>query len=85
MRDIWRKNKYRICFLLVLTFIIYMRITTGLENKSSSIAIIGGADGPTAIYLTGNISGTLIRYIGLIIVIILGIIVIRHGRWNKRV
>ena len=43
--------KKLITFILSFTFAFYL---IGCSQKAASIGIIGGADGPTAIYVTSN-------------------------------
>lgn len=45
--------------------------------KSHSIGIIGGADGPTAIFVTSSISPTLIIGIAAVVVIAVCIVIIK--------
>ena len=56
-------------FLLIAVFLLFL---TGCGNQAATIGIIGGADGPTAIFVT---SGTnwlnLWSLTGIIVVIIL--------------
>ena len=46
---------------------------------SSSIGIIGGADGPTAVMVTSTISP-----VGIIVAIVIGIVVIALGIWGLK-
>ncbi len=39
--------------------------------KSSSIGIIGGADGPTAVFVTGDLTGLILTVIGIAAAVIL--------------
>ncbi|MBE6023134.1 MAG: sodium ion-translocating decarboxylase subunit beta [Cellulosilyticum sp.] len=41
-----------------------------IVHEASSIGIIGGADGPTAIFVTSKVSPTLIMSIGLTLVVL---------------
>ena len=44
----------------------------GSEPVSSSIGIIGGADGPTAIFLSGPSDGRLLILAGLLVLTVVG-------------
>ena len=46
-----------------------------LFNNAASIGIIGGADGPTAIFLTGDIQSIVLGALALCMLIITGIVV----------
>ncbi len=39
--------------------------------KNSSIGIIGGADGPTAVFVSGNLTGLILTVIGIAAAVIL--------------
>lgn len=50
----WSFIKYLLlCFIIIFITRIIVRFTTS-PNHASSIGIIGGADGPPAIFLTGD-------------------------------
>jgi Na+-transporting methylmalonyl-CoA/oxaloacetate decarboxylase beta subunit len=51
------------------------RIIKLKTNNSNSIGIIGGADGPTAIFITGNSTSIVITLI-LISILIIGVLYI---------
>ncbi|TCO75042.1 sodium ion-translocating decarboxylase subunit beta [Marinisporobacter balticus] len=48
------------------------------QNAASSIGIIGGADGPTVIFLAGSINSMIITYFIVWIVLVALYIPIRH-------
>ena len=48
----------------------------GCNNKAASIGIIGGADGPTAIFVTSKINWpSIFELLGVIIVILVSLII----------
>lgn len=54
---------------------------TGCSNESANIGIIGGADGPTAVFVSSNIDLlTVCGFIGVIIAIVLIAVVIRNRK-----
>ena len=56
-----------------------------LENEASSIGIIGGADGPTAIFIAGKIGkGTIAAGVGIVAIILVAAIVIIRKVWKKK-
>ena len=56
-----------------------------LENEASSIGIIGGADGPTAIFIGGKIGkGTIAAGVGIVAIILVAAIVIIRKVWKKK-
>ena len=53
----------------------------GCNTESASIGIIGGADGPTAVFVTPDINWAgLLGFIGIIAVVILAVVIIRRKR-----
>lgn len=44
------------------------------------IGIIGGADGPTAVFVGGEIGGTIALFVGIILVIALIVFIIRRRK-----
>lgn len=48
---------------------------TLFETNAASIGIIGGADGPTAIFLTGDIQAMVLGAIAVVMLAITGILV----------
>ena len=53
----------------------------GCGNKAASIGIIGGADGPTAIFVTTGINW--MRILGVIVVAILAAVIIYRNKKKK--
>ena len=62
--------KKRIVFVLLFVFILCL---TGCSKDAGSIGIIGGADGPTAIFVTSGTSG--LNLCGLIALIVVTVLV----------
>ena len=59
---------------LIIKIAIAFLISGTLNTKASSIGIIGGADGPTSIFVTANITGRgFFEWIFWIILLIIGI------------
>lgn len=64
-----RKYKIFICILgAVGTILLFLGIRFQTQSVASSIGIIGGADGPTAIFLAGKIPS------GFNIFIVIGVV-----------
>ncbi len=56
-----------------------------LKNEASSISIIGGADGPTAIFIAGKIGkGTIAAAVGIAAIILVAAVVIIRKLWKKK-
>ena len=66
--------KKLIAFVLLLVSALCQ---IGCSSESASIGIIGGADGPTAIFLTSNINW---QAIGAIVLIVLILLMIRRKK-----
>jgi len=67
-----------ICMIvgLISVLILYFGITAKL-NEQKAIAIIGGADGPTSIFIAGKIGyGSIISMILIGVIVIVGLIII---------
>lgn len=66
-------------FMMLFSFVVLL--FTGCSKKPASIGIIGGADGPTAILITGSKTWFFIcSIIALIFIIVLIYFIIRKGR-----
>ena len=64
----------------IAAVLVYLRIAEKL-NEQKAITIIGGADGPTAIYIAGKVGyGSILTMIIVGVIIIAGIIVIIKRR-----
>ena len=75
-------KKYGIMYL-VLNFI--RRIYTFAMQRAVAVSIIGGADGPTSIFLAGKVGGTfsMVIYLISLLVIFLGIGIVIYIRKKK--
>ena len=64
----------------IAAVLVYLRIAEKL-NEQKAITIIGGADGPTAIYIAGKVGyGSILTMIIVGMIVIAGIIVIIKRR-----
>ena len=69
--------------IVVATFILGLCLG-GCHNKASTIGIIGGADGPTAIFVTSKINWPRVcGLLGVIIVAILATLIIYLNKKKK--
>ena len=75
-------KKYGIMYL-ILNFV--RRIYTFAMQKGVAVSIIGGADGPTSIFLAGKVGGTfsMVIYLISLLVILLGIGIVIYIRKKK--
>ena len=65
---------------LVLSFVFLMCLN-GCSTASASIGIIGGADGPTAVFVTSKVNWPYVcSLIGVIAVTVLVIFIIRRNK-----
>ena len=68
----------------LLKFVLLLVLTLSLvacANESSSVGIIGGADGPTAIFITSSTNWlNIYSLIGLIVATALVVFVIYHNK-----
>ena len=69
--------------LFVLLFVSALCLT-GCSNEASDIAFIGGADGPTAVFVSSNLTWPVIcGLIGVIIVAVLVALIIYRNKKKK--
>ena len=73
-------KKYGIMYL-ILNFI--RRIYTFAMQKGVAVSIIGGADGPTSIFLAGKVGGSMIAYLVSLVVILIGVGIVIYIRKKK--
>lgn len=75
-------KKYGIMYL-ILNFI--RRIYTFAMKESVAVSIIGGADGPTSIFLAGKVGGTssMIIYLLSLVVILIGVGIVVYIKKKK--
>ncbi len=70
--------KKRIIFILLLVFVMCL---SGCSRQSASVALIGGADGPTAVIVSSNMSWLyVLGLLGLIAVAVLVVVVCRNRK-----
>lgn len=71
--------------LLPLTGLLFFTLGNNLGGGAASVGIIGGADGPTAIYLAGR-TGLPMLFIGTVVAFAVGLLLLRgyHSK-NKAV
>ena len=73
-------KKYGIMYL-ILNFV--RRIYTFAMQKGMAFSIIGGADGPTSIFLAGKIGGSMIAYLVSLVVILIGVGIVIYLKKKK--
>ena len=73
-------KKYGIMYL-ILNFV--RRIYTFAMQKGIAVSIIGGADGPTSIFLAGKVGGSMIAYLVSLVVILIGVGIVIYIRKKK--
>ncbi len=81
-KDYDNLKKYGIIYL-ILNFA--RRIYTYAMQKGIAISVIGGADGPTSIFLAGRVGGTfsMILYLISLVVILIGVGIIIYLKKKK--
>ena len=79
-KDYDNLKKYGIMYL-ILNFI--RRIYTFAMQKGMSVSIIGGADGPTSIFLAGKIGGSMIAYLVSLVAILIGVGIVIYLKKKK--
>lgn len=81
-KDYDNLKKYGIIYL-ILNFA--RRIYTYALQKGIAISVIGGADGPTSIFLAGRVGGTfsMIFYLISLVVILIGVGIIIYLKKKK--
>ena len=73
--------KKLIIFLLLAILVLYLG---GCNKEDASIGMIGGADGPTAVFVTSQIHWPLVGlWVGIIVVTILVAVIIYRNRKRK--
>lgn len=69
--------------IFVLSFVVAMCLS-GCNKESTSIGIIGGADGPTAIFITSKINWLAVfGFVGIIIAAVLVVLIIYRNKKKK--
>ena len=70
-----KKLLIAVIIVLAVALLIFLAFGLSMQNKAS-VGIIGGADGPTAILVTGSILTTLAPIIAIILIaaVVIGIV-----------
>ena len=78
-------DKLKIYGAMYLVLNLIRNIYTYTVKKSVAVSIIGGADGPTSIFLAGRVGGTssMIIYLISLLVILLGVGIVVYLRKKK--
>ena len=78
-------DKLKIYGAMYLVLNLIRNIYTYTVKKSVAVSIIGGADGPTSIFLAGRVGGTssMIIYLISLLVILLGVGIVVYIRKKK--
>ena len=70
--------KKLIAFVLALVCVLSL---IGCSSESASVGIIGGADGPTAIFVTSNINWLYVcGFIGIVVAILVALFIYRNKK-----
>ena len=77
MKENWNLKKHMILSALVAGIFKWMGSLLQRGREASSIGIIGGVDGPTAIYITKKATGYILWSIPGIAVFLLGMVLYR--------
>ena len=57
---------------------------SGCSNRAASIGVIGGADGPTAVFVSSGIGWShVVLLLGIVIIAVVAALIIHHRRKNK--
>ncbi len=87
MKDNKWTNKKGIVFTIIgLIAISIIGIISTLNNnthEAASIAIIGGADGPTAVFLASSVAAEKMEFIVLGLILVVGISVLIYKKRKK--
>ena len=70
-----KKLLIAVIIVLAVALLIFLAFGLSMQNKAS-VGIIGGADGPTAIFVTGSVLTTLTPVIAIILIaaVVIGIV-----------
>lgn len=72
-KDYSNLKKYGIMYL-ILNFV--RRIYTFAMQKGVTVSVIGGADGPTSIFLAGKVGGSMVTYLISLVIILIGVAIL---------
>ena len=67
-------KKIFVLFALVLTFL------TGCAKESASIGVIGGADGPTSVMVSGPVLPMGLVFLGVVVIVAIIIVFVTHRK-----
>ena len=73
------KNRVKLILIFIVVILaLWMLLRNNISaNKASAIGIIGGADGPTAIFLGSKLMPSILVTVGLIFLLVLIFLVLR--------
>ena len=67
-------KKIFVLFALVLSFL------TGCAKESASIGVIGGADGPTSVMVSGPVLPMGLVFLGVVVIVAIIIVFVTHKK-----
>ena len=76
-------DKLKIYGAMYLALNLIRNIYTYTVKKSVAVSIIGGADGPTSIFLAGKVGGSMIIYLISLVIILIGVAILVYLRKKK--
>ena len=76
-------DKLKIYGAMYLVLNLIRNLYTYTVKKSVAVSIIGGADGPTSIFLAGKVGGSMIIYLISLVIILIGVVILVYLR-NKK-
>ena len=76
-------DKLKIYGAMYLVLNLIRNLYTYTVKKSVAVSIIGGADGPTSIFLAGRVGGSMIIYLISLVIILIGVAILVYLR-NKK-
>ena len=80
-KDYNNLKRYGIMYLLLN---ILRKIYTFAMQKGATVSVIGGADGPTSIFLAGKVGGfSSIIYLLSLVIILIGVIILFYMKKKK--
>lgn len=70
--------KNKVIFAIIAAVVLVLTISVGnVCRNNASIGIIGGADGPTAIFVASSGIPTLVIVLGVVLVIAIAVLIIK--------
>ncbi|MBR5598056.1 MAG: hypothetical protein IKW30_11700 [Lachnospiraceae bacterium] len=76
-------DKLKIYGAMYLVLNLIRNLYTYIVKKSVAVSIIGGADGPTSIFLAGKVGGSMIIYLISLVIILIGVAILVYLRKKK--